>query len=314
MWIFLLHTILLFYDIQEKSLRFLSQITASFSIIIFIIIFNFKSFARKKEFYLIASHSSLQKKSIMNSIIKTTAVFAAFTTVSTLSNAQKSELPPLEIGFGLGTLVYQGDLTKSITGSYAKLHPAINVFASKPLDNYFSLKLSVTAGRISEDEARYTNLEWKQLRSFSFTTSVTELAATVKWNVYGENSYENYRRFSPYVFAGAGISFLNIQRDYSKTNRAVFDSKTSTGFTQDSLKRMPKALPVIPLGVGAQYALSPNLSLFGEANYRFGFSDYLDGFSYAADPSANDSYYGITIGISYKLHRNGSTKCPPIRR
>ncbi|MFY7900190.1 MAG: DUF6089 family protein [Chitinophagaceae bacterium] len=250
----------------------------------------------------------------MNSLIKSTAAIAALTTISTISFAQKKDLPPIEIGLGLGTLVYQGDLTRSFAGSFKQATPALQLYARKPLDAYFSVQLGVTTGKISEDEARYTNIAWKQVRSFSFTNSVTEVAALIHWNIYGENSYENYRRLNPYVFTGVGATFLNIQRNYSRTNLAAIDTKGLNGLRIDSAKKLPSILPVIPIGFGAKYHVSETLSLFGELSYRFGFSDYLDGFSYAADPSANDSFYGISFGINYRLQKKGRNSCPPIRR
>ncbi|MEI6898562.1 MAG: hypothetical protein WCL00_01690 [Bacteroidota bacterium] len=53
----------------------------------------------------------------------------------------------------------------------------------------------------------------------------------------------------------------------------------------------PRVLPVIPIGAGVEFPLSQKLFLTTEASYRLTLSDYIDGFSIAADPNKKDHYY-----------------------
>lgn len=244
--------------------------------------------------------------------LATLAIFVFTFTASKISAQTKSNY---EIGINAGTLIYQGDLSSNALGSTKNLKPAIGVFVSKDLDAYFSLRANLLYGKIGDDESQYTSPSWKQLRNFKFSTSVTELSTILTWNFLGDNGAKDYRMFSPYVFGGLGISLPNVKRDWNGINRNAFDDKSTAiiGLGIDTLHSTPKLLPVIPLGAGIRVAVNDKLSIRAEATYRVTFSDYLDGFSYSAEPSKKDKYYGLSLGVSYKLFGN-NYKCPTVIR
>ncbi len=250
----------------------------------------------------------------MNSIqtirVAAATIFAFI--VVTISAQNKNNY---EIGINAGTLIYQGDLTNSVFGTYKGIKPAIGVFVSKNLDPYFSWRINLLYGKIGVDESQFTNPSWKQLRNFKFTTSVTELSTVLVWNFFGDNDERDYRRFTPYVFGGVGISLLNVKRDWSNINRSAFDNKSTAivGLGTDTVHHTPKLLPIMPVGIGLKYAINNKLSLRAEGTYRVAFSDYIDGFSQSTNASTNDKYYGLSIGVSYKLFGN-NYKCPVVRR
>jgi opacity protein-like surface antigen len=250
----------------------------------------------------------------MSNVCKTiVATAVALFFIAHTSNAQ-SKFDGYEIGISAGTLIYQGDLTPKPYGYLKTIKPAFGIYVSKPLGDYFSVRLNFERGRILADDAAYTEPAWKQQRNFEFTSSVTELTGTVVFNPFGRLSESNFRRFSPYVFAGAGLSFVNIKRNWSGLNTAAFDAKSDVivGLGTDTLTTLPKVLPVIPLGAGIKYNINNNWSIFAEAAYRFTASDYLDGFKYAANKDRKDSYYGLSLGLSYTF---GSSRynCPVIK-
>ncbi|MFC4232848.1 DUF6089 family protein [Parasediminibacterium paludis] len=220
-----------------------------------------------------------------------------------------------EIGINGGTLIYLGDLTNSAFGTYKGAKPAIGVFVNKDIDPYFSWRVNLMYGKIGVDESQFTTPFWKQLRNFKFSTSITELSSVIVWNFLGDNGAKEYSRFSPYVFGGLGISLLHVTRDWHNINRGAFDNKSTAiiGLGVDTLHRTPTLLPVIPVGIGFKYALNNQLSVRAEATYRIGFSDYIDGFSQSTNPSTNDKYYGLSLGVSYRLLAN-NYRCPTIRR
>jgi long-subunit fatty acid transport protein len=69
---------------------------------------------------------------------------------------------------------------------------------------------------------------------------------------------------------------------------------------------------VIPLGAGIRYTLNARWSLNAELDYRFSFSDYIDGFSKSANPNAMDAYYSLSAGLNYHFLNKG-IKCPPLK-
>jgi len=75
-----------------------------------------------------------------------------------------------------GTLIYQGDLSESLLGYTHSLKPAIGVFASESLDDYFSVRANITRGEISADESTYSSPAWRRERNWFGTYLVKRIA------------------------------------------------------------------------------------------------------------------------------------------
>lgn len=220
-----------------------------------------------------------------------------------------------EAGINIGTLLYQGDLVESPMGSFKGAKPMVNLWLAKPFTPYFSWRANLTIGSLSADESRFATPAWKQFRNFSFKTPVTEFSGMLVFNPYGDNGKDSYHTLTPYIMAGAGLSFLNVQRDWSDIDSTVINYKSmiQAGITQDSLHTLPGILPVIPIGAGVKWMVTPTIAVNAEATMRFSFSDYIDGFSYSANPKHKDAYYGILLGVSFILGGSG-LKCPTVGR
>jgi hypothetical protein len=223
----------------------------------------------------------------------------------------KAQVSQSKYAFGLnaGTFVYQGDLTPSAVGSFRTPGLAIGLNASRYLTNKFSVRLDLNFGKLKGADSAYKTPAWRQQRNFAFNTPVTEVTGSVVWDAFGRE-----RKFSPYLFAGLGYSFLKINRDYSRFNTEYFASEPNTieGLETDINHRQPGGLPIVPMGLGIRYRLTNTLSLNTEASYRYISSDYLDGFSRAANANAKDHYYKFSIGFTYSKNNNGkgSLDCP----
>lgn len=219
-----------------------------------------------------------------------------------------------EFGVNLGFSVYQGDLSPERLGSFKTQKFSVGLHASKVLSPSFLLRGNLSFGKLKGDEAKYSNPEYHQQRNFNFTTPVTELSAQVVWNVAGKNYTD--KGFSPYLFAGAGLSFLNIKKDYSNISTSYFDAETSeiwAGLAADSAHKLPKIIPVIPVGAGIKYFITPNWAVNAESSYRIATTDYLDGFSEAANPDKKDNYLGYSIGIIYRTGKKNRLGCPVVK-
>ena len=134
-----------------------------------------------------------------------------------------------------------------------------------------------------------------------------------EWNILGRNYIS--RGFSPYLFAGAGMSLLQVKRDYSRLNAEYFANAPElfTGLNADIQHAPPKVLLVMPVGVGVRYYLSDKIGITAESSYRIMSNDYLDGFSQSVDPARGDHYYSHTIGIVYRLGKKNTLACPVIK-
>ena len=139
------------------------------------------------------------------------------------------------------------------------------------------------------------------------------------FNIFGNNYGDKMQRFSPYVMAGIGVSYIDVNRDWTRMDTSFVHASPATliGIVYDATQSTSRIIPVIPVAVGLKYMLTPRLSLVAEGKYRFSFSDYIDGFSYAANPNQNDSYFSMMVGVAYNFgkaggfgKRNGGIGCP----
>ena len=215
-----------------------------------------------------------------------------------------------EAGMGFSSFVYQGDLTPMRFGAFNTMRFGANLFASKLLSPSFAARVNLAVGGLRGDESTYSTPEYRQQRNFRFRSPVTELSVQAVWNPLGTN-FED-RGFSPYFFAGAGLAFVHVKRDYSDYNADYFDpvSDLSAKLALDAAHKPPRVLPVAPIGGGIRYNFNARWAVNAESSYRLTGSDYLDGFSEAANPNRNDHYHTITIGVIYRIGKKNLLACP----
>ncbi|HEY4965307.1 MAG TPA: DUF6089 family protein [Puia sp.] len=249
----------------------------------------------------------------MNSIRRrkmVTVFVISLTTQQTLAQFTPSKW---EVGLNIGTLVYQGDLSQGYFGYTNSLKPSVEIWVSKSLDPYFSIRANILQGSLSADESTYAAPSWVRHRNLAFSTPVTEVSAELVWDINGKTFREGMRRFSPYLFVGAGFSLLDVNRDWSRFDTNYFNANSTAGhgLGVDTLHQTPGFLPVLPVGAGLRYLVGRQIFINLEGTYRFTASDYIDGFSYAGNPARKDQYYGITLGISYRFGWEGIS-CPKV--
>jgi len=232
-----------------------------------------------------------------------------------------------EIGLQVGGSFYTGDLAPSIGGTLKTARPAIGIYYNRYLGNYFSIRANLMAGGLFGDDSLNANPEYMRRRKFRFHSPLAEASLLAQFDIFGTNGSIPTNKISPYVFAGVGAAFINVHRDWSRIDSSMIHVGGSTlaGLIKDSSAQMPNVLPVVPVGAGIKYHAWPRVALTFEANYRIAFTDYIDGFSYAANPGKNDGYYSLTIGAVYNFgggsgsgggfgggrkSRRGSIGCP----
>ncbi len=226
--------------------------------------------------------------------------------------AQLKSLPKWEAGINAGLYIYQGDLTPTRFGSFKTIKPGFGLQVTRILNSSFSATLGFNKASLKGDEAKYTNSDYRPQRAFAFTTPLKELSLTVNYSILKSN-YDD-KKWEPFVFAGGSLSFVNIKRDYSRLNTTMFPetSEVQTGLAQDVTKKLPRVVPSIPAGIGVRYNLNERFTLSTASTYRFMATDYLDGFSQAANPKKNDNYLSQTVGLVYKFGKKSGYyfKCP----
>ncbi|MBS1742478.1 MAG: hypothetical protein JST81_05530 [Bacteroidetes bacterium] len=229
------------------------------------------------------------------------AIVGFFMLFTQESPAQPYRIPKYEVGINAGIYMYQGDLTPHRLGSAETVQPGIGISGARIISKSFAVRILFVVARLGANESIYPLPEWRQQRNFAFSASVKELNISFHWNLFGTN-YEAVR-YEPYVFVGAGASVVNTQKDYSRVNWTYFGehSEVGVGLVKDISTSSQKVIPVIPAGAGIRYHISDRIVCNLEGAYRFMRNDYVDGFSYAANPTLQDHYMSVTVGASYKF-------------
>ncbi len=242
----------------------------------------------------------------------TAIVLLSFLFIATKSNAQFYK--DMSVGLNGGAYIYQGDLTPDMAGSFRTIQPGFSLFVKKPINHFLAARIHMSFARLKGDDSRYSKPEFRQQRNFYFTSSVKEFSAHLVWNIRGRN-YDDYG-IIPYIFSGAGVSLINVKKDYSRMDTKIFgeSSDVAAGLAVDNARGTPRALLSVPVGVGAEYPLTERFSVNIETSYRFVFTDYLDGFSQSANPKLQDHYHSTSAGLIYKFgKKNKDIGCPVIK-
>lgn len=232
------------------------------------------------------------------------------------NNTVNAQTYKYELGLNLGAYVYQGDLSPKRLGSFKTIRPGIGVSFGKPLSNVFSVRGILNFASLKGDETKYSEPEYRQHRAFAFKSSLTELGVHLQYNILGNSAY--WPKFEPYVFAGISAAFINTKKDFSRFDTTYFGEVEATaiqsGLTEDNAQRNRRTVLNLPAGIGLRYNINNNWAISTESNFRFGGSDYIDGYSRSVNPAKKDHFFSQNIGVTYRLGSSsrGKLGCPTV--
>jgi hypothetical protein len=199
--------------------------------------------------------------------------------ISKSLSAQRSE-----VGFGLGTFNYTGDLVRSYDFRNSK--PAGTVFYRSNLSKVVSFRAAVTAGKIGASDKRPLDA-FSSERNASFNLFLMEVSSVMEYHFMNWRDEKRMLRFTPYMFAG--FALFGVSGEQSK---------------QEQYSNIQGA---IPLGIGAKYIINPKWYVAAEFGARKTFFDYLDNISVGdrrfknyqyGNPHDNDSYYFLGLSVT----------------
>jgi hypothetical protein len=190
-------------------------------------------------------------------------IVAALFCVSKTLHAQRSEL-----GFGIGTFNYTGDLVRTYNIKYSK--PAATVFFRSNLSKVVSFRASVTAGKLGASEKPIDPAA--NLRDASFDIFLFEGSLGMEYHFLNWRDSKRPMRYTPYLFGGLGL--FGISGNASKSAE------------YSNIQGM------IPFGGGFKYILNPKLYAAFEIGIRKTFFDYLDNVSDFNNQSQKNYQYG----------------------
>ncbi|MET0243762.1 MAG: DUF6089 family protein [Flavitalea sp.] len=225
--------------------------------------------------------------------------------VSTQLSAQR-DLSKYEIGINLGTYIYSGDLTPTRTAGFRTPGPSLGLTLSRQIRPSLALRGDLNFGQLNGDDSKFAEPEWRRQRNFAFKTRISEAALNLIWSPVMITP--NLR---PYVFGGAGLALISVRRNYSNFNPEYFTGENIQGrLAEDISTKIPRIIPVIPVGLGLRYRTGERFSVTAEASYRHATTDYLDGYSKSANPAVSDRYFKYSIGLIYSFRGNKQWDCP----
>lgn len=182
----------------------------------------------------------------------------------------------------------------------------------------FAARISISYIMLHADDARGSNPS----RAYATTSSLLEQAALAEYYIVRNRernsfSFQTYRgvarrRLSDFfnsidVYALAG---LGPAMYWVKGNDNFLENMENP--TSGHLFRTSGVALVIPVGVGAKVAIDPNILIGVELTGRYGFPDYLEGFS-DDDSRVNDFYHTFAVTFNYRI-RSARYWAPTFRR
>ena len=195
-------------------------------------------------------------------------------------------------------------LTISLGPDYCYADTKASPLSQSILQNYdFSLgfrkRFASNLGyKASFDYSNFTGTDDSSIkRQYSFTSNVMQVALLGEYHInMGGKSYNRTTPNSIYGFLGAGWLISNAKLKTDSIERGHYLTKSIYG------------APVIPFGAGYQYNFNNGFLLGAEFNFRFPFSDFIDGFNpinidyitgIKSGSKSNDFLAGFSITFSY---------------
>jgi hypothetical protein len=176
-----------------------------------------------------------------------------------------------EIGFGIGTFNYTGDLVQSYNFKFSQ--PAATLFYRANISKVISFRTALTAGRLSASDLSAPIDAFAVQRAASFDIFLVELSGVYEYHFLDWRDSKRRLRFTPYLFAG--LALFNILGTPPKNDNAQYSTIQMS----------------IPFGGGIKYVLNPKYYMAVEIGVRKTFFDYLDNIS-DGDPSFKNYQYG----------------------
>ncbi|WP_035805457.1 type IX secretion system protein PorG [Lunatimonas lonarensis] len=223
------------------------------------------------------------------------------------SNAQQHE-----IGFGIGTATYSGDIIRRIDPTQLGIQGTL--FGRRNFDNAWSLRAGVHIARLNGADSIRPLDPMALARNAHFRGTLVEVSAVMEFHFLDYMAHNSVTPFSPYGFLGLGYSVFSGNGQSHQEDLAAGNYNTSS--------------PVIPFGIGLKYKLKDRLILGLEAGVRASFTDNIDRIAneerytprfqegppptdrvvnpYAlnfGNPNDRDWYYFLGVSLSYSFHQ-----------
>lgn len=176
----------------------------------------------------------------------------------------------LFLSFRVGLSNYQGDLQdKNFSFKKSKFIGSIGV--RHDLSEHITLRNYLSFTKLAADDKNSKSV-YARARNLNFTAGLKELEISGQYNVFSLND----KWWTPYVFAGVGIFHYKPYTTAGNTKVFLQPLSTEGEGVVSGAKKYKLTQFAIPVGFGAEYALTEDLRIGLEFGYRKTFTDYID--------------------------------------
>lgn len=175
-----------------------------------------------------------------------------------------------EVGGGIGTFNYTGDLVRTYNIRFSK--PAATLYYRHNFSHVVSLRTGLTFGGVAASDLKDPLDVAANQRGASFNISLIELAPIFEYHFLDWKDAKRRILYTPYLFAGAGLFVFSG----NKTKPEAYSNVQMS----------------IPFGGGFKYIINPHWYAGFEVGIRKTFFDYLDNVSERVRPTKRPLDFG----------------------
>ena len=178
-----------------------------------------------------------------------------------------------EVGLFGGGSYYLGELNPG--QQFLLTKPAFGAFLRHNFNERIAIRGGFTYGTLKGDDYKS---EVNPERGLNFTSPVSDISATLEFNLF-EYFIGSLRHFvTPYMFAGASVFMFNPKATYNGETFVLHDLNTE-GQGSDAYpdrKMYKRTQFAIPFGIGVKYSLNSFMGLSASWTMNKTFTDYID--------------------------------------
>lgn len=192
----------------------------------------------------------------------------------------------------VGGIGYQGDLTPDWYPPLQSIRPMLGLAVRHYFTPVWAVRGIAWWGQAAGDDAYFPDNAPHRQRGYSFRTTIGELDLLLDWDPWGKSRYPESRyrfrpRITPYLTAGVGASFQDVQTTYASLGEQALPPEVAID-QQENGSQMHLALPA---GGGIKIDMSKKSTLALELIGRTNLNDLLDGVSASGNAAARDWYW-----------------------
>lgn len=233
-------------------------------------------------------------------------------------------LPYSEVGFGIGTSTYFGDLagySYPVKSLFTLPRWNVGLMYTRHFTPRISARASFTWARITGDDYTYAKSDPVKyapqfVRNLQFRNDLKEFAITGMYDfIPGGRTPRNRPKIAPYLLLGVALVAHSPQAltgrdrpDGSAQQWVALQPLNTEGQGQPGYAKPYSLVTIsIPMGLGVRYALNESFNLAAEVRVSPTFSDYLDdvGGNY---PNPNDLITPLSKELSNRTQERLATR------